>query len=78
MLVSTGDFKTVVLHQAEHVVKMSRERYLELWRSHNRLNVTAGPERFAAFITSLNAYLSAEKLETVEVPYLTKAWTAHR
>jgi SAM-dependent methyltransferase len=78
VLVSTGDFAGVVRHAREHVVAMSRARYLGLWRSHNRLNVTAGPVRFAAFIAELDRYLADEALDVVEVPYLTEAWTARR
>jgi hypothetical protein len=76
VLVSTGDFGAVAFHQAEHTVTMTRVRYLELWRSHNRLQTTAGPKRFAAFLADLIAHLADMHTETVDVPYLTKAWTA--
>ncbi len=75
-LVSTGDFEDVATDEAEHVVPMPRERYLGLWRSHNRLSVTAGPERYAAFLRELEEYLAAEAIERVDVPFVCRAWTA--
>jgi SAM-dependent methyltransferase len=76
VLVSTGDFEDVATDVAEHVVPMSRERYLGLWRSHNRLSVTAGPNRYAAFLRELEEYLVGATIERVDVPYACRAWTA--
>jgi trans-aconitate methyltransferase len=78
LITSTRHFSGVVYHEVRHVVPMSRSRYLDLWRSHNRFNVTAGPEGFAAFIAELAAYLESQNVETVNVPYLCRAWTASR
>lgn len=36
VLESTGDFTFLSHHSVLHSVSMSKERYLELWRSHNR------------------------------------------
>ncbi len=76
VLASTGDFAEVVEDRVEHVVAMSRERYLGLWRSHNRLSVTAGPARFAALLRELEEYLDGEAITSVDVPYVCNAWTA--
>src|SRR5262249_760856 len=78
VLTSTGDFEGVAFDEARHAVPMDRERYLDLWRSHNRLNAAAGPERFAAFIADVEHHLERERVETVNVPYLCKAWTVRR
>jgi len=78
ILTQTADFCGGVCHEAEHVVAMPRERYLDLWRSHNRLSTTAGPARLQAFIADLESYLLAGNLQAVKVPYLTKAWTVRR
>jgi ubiquinone/menaquinone biosynthesis C-methylase UbiE len=78
ILTQTGDFAGVVCHESEHVVTMPRERYLELWRSHNRLATTAGVARLQAFRDDLRAYLLQRNVPTVNVPYLTKAWTVRR
>jgi SAM-dependent methyltransferase len=76
VLVSTGDFEDIAADAAEHVVRMSRERYLGLWRSHNRLSVTAGPERLAALLGDIETYLDHAAIETVDVPYVCRSWTA--
>lgn len=78
VLESTGDFKLLSHHAERHTVAMSRERYLDLWRSHNRLNYTAGPERFNALINELTAELDAQAIETVDVPYRCEAWSCRR
>ena len=76
ILESTGDFTFVNQRTVPHVVRMTRDRYLDLWRSHNRLNTLAGPDRFAAFLMELNEYLERENLEHIDVPYNCEAWSA--
>jgi ubiquinone/menaquinone biosynthesis C-methylase UbiE len=73
---STGEFTRVVVRDERHVVPMSCERFLALWKSHNRLTNIAGPKRFQAFYHELSAYLAANDVKTIDVPYLCKAWTA--
>lgn len=76
VLTSTGDFAEVVCHETRHVVPMDGERYLNLWRSHNRLQALAGKERLAAFLQELTEYLVACGDEPIGVSYLCRAWTA--
>jgi ubiquinone/menaquinone biosynthesis C-methylase UbiE len=78
ILESTGDFEFYNERSVAHVVQMSRERYLNLWRSHNRLNTIAGPDRFAAFMAELTDYLDRHSLESIDVPYRCEAWSARR
>jgi len=75
-LLSTGDFSRVDYLSVPHAVQMTAERFLALWKSHNRLNTTAGPERFAALLADLKGYLKTHALEEFEIPYLCEAWTA--
>lgn len=75
-LVSTGDFTMVTPLSASHTVRMSKPRFLELWRSNNQLNTIAGPERLAAFFADLEDHLKTIGAEEIDVPYLCKAWTA--
>jgi len=77
-LTSTGDFADVAVHEAEHVVAMSAKRYVDLWRSHNRLNAAAGPERFNRLIVELEEHLRAQETSEVAVPYLCRAWSVRR
>lgn len=76
ILTSTGHFGDVEVHEEEHVVPMDRARFLRLWQSHNLLNSTAGPDRFARFLDELTRHLDEEGVATVEVPYLCRAWSA--
>jgi SAM-dependent methyltransferase len=75
-LLSTGHFTTVVADEERHVVPMSKQRYLDVWQSHHRLNELAGPERFARFHAELRRYLDERRIEDIPVPYACKAWTA--
>lgn len=76
ILESTGDFKVVGHRVVSHAVPMSRERYLDLWKSHNRLNVTAGPKCFASLLGEIKAHLQGQGIEEVMVPYYCEAWSA--
>jgi SAM-dependent methyltransferase len=75
ILCSTGDFTDVVSHQVPHSVPMTRARYLDLWRSNNRICTAAG-DRMQAFLDEV-ARLFDRSCETMlEVPYVCRAWTA--
>jgi hypothetical protein len=57
---------------------MSRERYLNLWHSHNHLNTMAGPERFQQFYRELLDYLQQQRIDQIDVRYTCRAWSARR
>jgi ubiquinone/menaquinone biosynthesis C-methylase UbiE len=75
-LLSTGHFTEVAPDEERHVVAMSKQRYLDVWQSHHRLNELAGPERFATFHAALRRHLDEHRIENIPVPYVCKAWTA--
>lgn len=77
-LQETGDFRGVQTLELRHVVPMGRERFMDLWRSHNRLNATAGPERFRAIIAALERMMDRRAGAGFEVPYVCRAWAARR
>ncbi|EAQ81814.1 class I SAM-dependent methyltransferase [Blastopirellula marina] len=77
-LESTGDFQFVGRSETKHAVLMSPQRYLQLWRSHNRLSHIAGPERLETLLTELAEYLKREEVPQIEVVYKCEAWTAER
>lgn len=77
VLRSTGDFGRVELDEVAHVVEMSHARYLDLWRSHNKLNVAAGPAAMAELLDELAEHLRREQPDPVAVPYRCRAWTAY-
>lgn len=78
VLESTGDFKFFNRRTVSHSISMPRERYLELWKSHNRLNTIAGPDRFSTFFHELTAHLEREQIHQVEVWYECNSWSARR
>ena len=73
VLLTDGWFEHVVNDVTDHVVTMPRDRFRALWRSHNHLAETAGPERLPRVLAAIDAL--TEPLDTVDVPYATRAWT---
>ena len=76
VLTSTGHFEDVRTASEDHTVHMSRERYLDLWRSHNHLNATAAPEDVRRLLTEIEARFDELGSTEVDVPYTCRAWTA--
>lgn len=77
-LTSTGAFGEVTMLEEQHLQPMSSQRYLDLWRSHNHLATVAGPDKLAAFLGELEAYLVKEHIRRIDVPYVCQAWSAVR
>lgn len=78
VLTSTGDFTFLSKTVVHHTVAMSKSRYLDLWRSHNRLSNIGGPGRFRAFLEELTDYLEQQPTQPIDVPYHCLAWSARR
>jgi len=76
VLVQGGWFARVRTIERAHEVPMSRERFLDLWRSHNVLNSSARPGEVAALLERLAPLLPATG--EVAVPYVCRSWTAWR
>jgi SAM-dependent methyltransferase len=74
VLTSTGDFRDPEETHVHHVVTMGRDRYLDLWRSHNLLNTAAGPTKMRGLLAEIEERLAG--VDTVDVPYRCRAWTA--
>ncbi len=74
-LVTGGWFGDVRPFELMHTVRMTRERYLNLWRSHNRLNASAGPERFPLLLARIDALVPAGEFD---IPYRCRAWSVRR
>ena len=77
-LESTGDFTFVIRRTVSHAIPMSRERFLQLWKSHNRLTTIAGPIRFAAFFEELSGHLERLSIDLINVRYDCESWSARR
>ena len=72
--VIAGDwFEPTVIDEERHVITMPRARFASLWRSHNLLAETAGPA-LPAVLAAIDELIASEP--TIDVPYLTRAWTA--
>lgn len=78
LLTSTGHFADPHVRSLRQVVPMPRERYLDLWRSHNMLNHLLGPENLADLVAELEARLVREDWNLIRVPYVCSAWLARR
>jgi hypothetical protein len=78
ILESTGDFTFAEYRVVAHEINMSRGRYLDLWRSHNRLNTLAGPDRVESLLQDISDYLERLGLNEFDVPYRCEAWSARR
>ena len=78
ILESTGDFTFVTQRTVSHTIPMSRDRFLQLWKSHNRLNTIVGPIRFAAFFVELSEHLEQHSIDQVIVRYDCESWSARR
>ncbi len=73
VLTSTGHFVAPFELDVPHVVVMDAERYLNLWRSHNLLNVAAGPEQMKDLLDRIEERLDPD--EQYEIPYVCRVWT---
>lgn len=76
IMVSTGHFKDIIEIRKVDYVKRSVEDYITTWKAVNHLQAVAGPKRFQQFLDELREMLKNK--EYIEVPYLTKSWTAQR
>lgn len=69
-----GKTQTLIYMETDYEVTMSTERYMNIWRSVNDIQVQAGEETFAKILKNIEQFLGGQKELTV--PYKTKAWTA--
>lgn len=68
-----GLFKDILFMEAPHVEIMSKERYMNTWKSVNDIQVQAGEEGFKRILDNIEEYL--KNYEQIEVPYKSRAWT---
>jgi hypothetical protein len=55
---------------------MTKERYMNVWRSVNDIQAQAGPERFEQILLMIEQLIAP--LEDLVVPYKMRSWTAQR
>lgn len=73
---STPYFHNVNYLEGQHVIRMSRERYLGIWHSVNDLPVQLGTKKFQQFLDFVNDITAG--VDTIEAAYLTRAWSVFR
>lgn len=72
-LLSGGYFKDILFTEAPHVECMTKERYMNIWKSVNDIRVQAGEEGFQRILDKIGQIIT--KFDEIEVPYLSRAWT---
>lgn len=73
-LCGSGLFKDLVFMECNHEEVMAKERYMNIWRSVNDIQVQAGEEGFRRILNGIEKKLEA--YDSVAVPYRSRAWTA--
>lgn len=72
-LLSGGYFKDILFMEAPHVEVMTKERYMNTWKSVNDIQVQAGEEGFKRILSRIEEIIC--DLDEIEVPYLSRSWT---
>ncbi len=72
-LLSGGYFKDILFVEAPHVEIMTKERYMNTWKSVNDIQVQAGKEGFQRILGKIEKIIS--EFDEIEVPYRSRSWT---
>lgn len=72
-LLSGGYFRDILFMEAPHVEVMTKERYMNTWKSVNDIQVQAGEEGFQRILNKIEEIVCG--LDEIEVPYLSRSWT---
>lgn len=75
MMQKVGDrFKDIVFIECMHDEMMTKERYMNIWRSVNDIRVQAGEDGFRRILKNIEIIL--KDYNEISVPYRSRAWTA--
>ncbi|RKI43913.1 class I SAM-dependent methyltransferase [bacterium D16-51] len=69
-----GAFRDIIFMECMHEETMSKERYINIWRSVNDIQVQAGKEGFQRILDNISNIL--KDYNEISVPYKSRAWTA--
>lgn len=72
-LLSSSHFDSIVFMEAPFVEKMTKERYMNIWKSVNDIQAQAGEKLFHEILEEIEDIL--KDMTEIEVPYLARAWT---
>lgn len=76
ILVSTGHFKNVEFIETDYTELMTKERYMNAWRSVNDIQAQAGSERFEQILAMIEKTIAP--LNEIVVPYKMRSWTVQK
>lgn len=71
---SGGSFRDIIFMEASYEELMTKERYLNIWRSVNDIRVQAGEDGFQRIMDNIGNIL--KECDEIAVPYKARAWTA--
>lgn len=69
----TGLFENIVFIEAPYSERMTKERYMNVWKSVNDIRVQAGEEGFQKILRRIEERLGG--MDEIEVPYMARSWT---
>lgn len=72
-LMGSGYFKDMLFIEGNHEEKMTVERYMNIWKSVNDIQVQAGEEGFCKILKNIEKRL--EGMDEIAVPYRSRSWT---
>lgn len=72
-MMSTGYFDNMFFIEAEYEECMTVERYMNIWKSVNDIQVQAGEEGFRRILNNIENKLDG--MSEITVPYRSRAWT---
>lgn len=72
-LLSGGYFKDILFLEAPHSEIMTKERYMNTWKSVNDIQVQAGEEGFLRILGNIEDII--RDMDEIEVPYRSRSWT---
>ena len=70
------NFGNAVYMESVHTIRMSRDRYLGVWKSVNDLQYQLGEQKFQEFLAFI--WEKTNGLEHIDASYRTRAWSAQR
>ena len=75
-LLETNLFEDVIFLEGRHVINMSPERYIGIWKSVNDLQAQMGSRKFEEFLKFVDQKVRGQ--EVIEATYLTRAWSSKK
>lgn len=72
-LMGSGYFEDMLFIEGNHEERMTIERYMNIWKSVNDIQVQAGEEGFKRILAAIEKKL--EGMNEIAVPYRSRSWT---